>query len=146
MGFRNFLPRMKNSLDHTRMKKPSDILLQWIDLLNQGQVNEAAAMYAEQATLLPTFSAKMLRTPADILNYFQQLGQKPNLSISQHEATQHVFEHGAGVATLSGIYTFKFDVDGTPLTFEARYTFVVDTTQAAPIMHHHSSQIPRGMV
>ncbi len=126
--------------------KPKDVLEQWIDLLNQGKVNEAAAMYAEEATLLPTFSAKILKTPADRLDYFTQLGQKPNLSISHHAATQHVFEHGESLATLSGIYTFKFDIDGTPLTFEARYTFVVDTQQGAPILHHHSSQIPRGMV
>ncbi len=126
--------------------KPSDVLEQWIEHLNQGQIHEAAAMYAEHATLCPTFSARMLKTPADRLHYFELLAQKPNLSVSQHARSQHVYEHNESMATLSGIYTFKFDVDDTPLTFEARYTFVVDTGQSAPILHHHSSQIPRGMV
>ena len=42
-----------------------------------------------------------------------------------------------------GIYLWKFAVDGEKLNFEARYTFTINLDEECPIMHQHSSQVPR---
>jgi len=45
--------------------------------------------------------------------------------------------------TMSGIYNWRFIVDGELLNFEARFSYLVDLSKSSPIIHHHSSQIPR---
>ena len=44
---------------------------------------------------------------------------------------------------VNGIYDFQFLMDGTLLTFPSRFTFVIDLEKESPILHHHSSQVPR---
>jgi hypothetical protein len=50
---------------------------------------------------------------------------------------------GASGYCLCGIYCWRFAVDGEPLSFEARFSYFMDTARPRPILHHHSSQIPR---
>ncbi len=121
------------------------ILNQWIEQVNAGNVDDVVALYADDAALIPTFSARTLRTQAERADYFQNLGSRPNASVALHEPTVHEQRVSDSVSVLSGLYTFRFEVDGQLLTFEARFTFVVDSARPAPILHHHSSQIPRGL-
>ncbi len=122
-----------------------DILNRWIQTVNAGHVDEVVSLYADGASLLPTFSARTIRTQADRTRYFESLGARPNLSVSLHEPTFHEEKLTDTLSAVSGIYAFRFEMDKQLLTFEARFTFVIDTAQAAPILHHHSSQIPRAL-
>jgi len=122
-----------------------DILNRWIQTVNAGNVAEVVALYADGASLLPTFSASTIRTQADRTRYFEALGKRPNLSVSLHEPTFHEDKLTDTLSAVSGMYSFRFEVDRQLLTFEARFTYVIDTAQTAPILHHHSSQIPRSL-
>jgi len=115
----------------------------WAGLINKGAVEEVIALYNNKATLMPTFSPHMVRDEKGLTEYFTQLASRSGLEVALHAETVEVVEVGGSVFSLNGIYSFKFEVDGTLLTFPSRFTFVVDLSDDAPILHHHSSQIPR---
>lgn len=125
------------------MKTPKDILAQWMDAVNNGDVESLLALYDDKAVLIPTFSNKLPNTPEKLREYFEKLGSREGLSIALHEKTlydQHIKDD---IYALSGIYNWRFDVDGELLNFEARFSYVFDLSKPRPIIHHHSSQVPR---
>lgn len=122
---------------------PEDVLHSWIDSVNSLDLDRVLSHYADGATLVPTFSAKTLRTPDEIRDYFVRLAERPELSVSLHRKTLTIQEQTT-TAVLSGVYCFHFHIDDEPYHFEARFSYVIDkTTDSRPILHHHSSQIPR---
>lgn len=125
------------------MKTPQDILTQWMDAVNNGDVEGLLALYNEQAVLIPTFSNKLPNTPEKLREYFEKLGSREGLSIALHEKTLKVQPVKDDIYTLSGIYNWRFDVEGEMLNFEARFSYIVDLSSPRPIIHHHSSQVPR---
>jgi len=123
--------------------KPEQILHTWMDAVNRKDLDTLLSLYSDTAVLIPTFSNKLLTTPADIKDYFLKLANRDTLGVSLHSKTlkiQNIMETGFA---LSGIYLWQLTVDGEPFSFEARFSFLVDTSKQKPILHHHSSQIPR---
>lgn len=127
------------------MNKPNNVLKEWMDGINTADVEKLANLYDEKAVLVPTFSNRILNTPEKIRDYFEKVGQKDNLNISLHEKTVNIQDLGEQLYCVSGIYTWHFSVDDEPLTFEARFTYAFDLKKQSPILHHHSSQIPRSL-
>jgi len=125
------------------MRTPKDILMEWMDAVNNGDVEVLLAMYDEHAVLIPTFSNKLPNTPDKLREYFEKLGSREGLSIALHEKTLQVQPIKEDVYALSGIYNWRFDVEGEMLNFEARFSYIVDLSKPRPILHHHSSQVPR---
>ena len=125
------------------MRIPKDVLVEWMDAVNSGDVERLLALYDEQAVLIPTFSNKLPNTAEKLREYFEKLGSHEGLSIALHEKTLQVQPIKEDVYTLSGIYNWRFDVEGEMLNFEARFSYIVDLSKPRPIMHHHSSQVPR---
>jgi hypothetical protein len=125
------------------MKTPRDILAQWMQAVNDGDVESLLGLYDSQAVLIPTFSNRLLNTPAKLRDYFEKLSSREELSIALHEKTVIIQEQQNQIALMSGIYNWRFSVDGELLNFEARFSYVLDISKHSPILHHHSSQIPR---
>ena len=125
------------------LKKPQDVLVQWMQAVNRGDVESLLGLYDSQAVLIPTFSNRMLHTPDTRREYFEKLGSREELSIALHEKTLIIQNLPNEVSLLSGIYNWRFAVDGEVLNFEARFSCVIDLSKPNPIVHHHSSQIPR---
>ncbi len=125
------------------MKTPQDVLEQWMQAVNNGDVESLLGLYDSQAVLIPTFSNRLLNTPDKLREYFEKLGSREELSIALHEKTLIVQELQNQIFSLSGIYNWRFIVDGELLNFEARFSYVIDLSRPSPILHHHSSQIPR---
>jgi hypothetical protein len=119
------------------------VVKMWVEAINGGRPQEAAALYAGDALLLPTFSTHALDTGTGRDEYFQMLASRQGLSVSLHEKTLRIRCLSESVQIASGIYRFSFEIDGEPLTFEARFTWVMDFSKPRPIQHHHSSQVPR---
>lgn len=115
----------------------------WLAAINSGRPQDAAALYADDALLLPTFSTHALDAEAGRDEYLRSLASRQGLSVSLHEKTLRIRFLSASVQIASGIYRFSFEIDGEPLTFEARFTWVMDFSKQCPIQHHHSSQLPR---
>lgn len=125
------------------MKSSKDVLNQWMQAVNRGDVKTLLGLYDSQAVLIPTFSNRILKTPEQLREYFEKLGSREELSIALHEKTLIVQELPSEISLLSGIYNWRFAVDGELLNFEARFGYVIDLARPNPIVHHHSSQIPR---
>ena len=124
-------------------KKPKDILEQWMKAVNNGNVESLLSLYDNEAVLIPTFSNRLLNTPEKLRDYFEKLGSREELSIALHEKTLIIQELKNQIYSLSGIYNWRFAVDGELLNFEARFSYLIDLSKSNPILHHHSSQIPR---
>ena len=124
-------------------KTPEQILADWMRGINNGDLDALIALYDDAAVLIPTFSNRLLSTPAARQEYFSRLAAREDLSIALHEKTLLVQELPGRLFTLGGIYNWRFMVDGELLNFEARFSYVVDLARPRPILHHHSSQIPR---
>jgi hypothetical protein len=125
------------------IKKPKDILEQWMKAVNDGNVESLLSLYDNEAVLIPTFSNRLLNTPEKLRDYFEKLGSREELSIALHEKTLIIQDLGNQIYSLSGIYNWRFTVDGELLNFEARFSYLIDLSKPNPILHHHSSQIPR---
>lgn len=124
-------------------KNSLEVLHRWIDAVNRRELPELLALYAPTCNLLPTFSPHTLRDDAGREHYFRLLSARPGMAVSLHERTVQMQPVGPGLEIASGIYRFQLEIDGEPLVFEARFSFLVDLTRPDPILHHHSSQIPR---
>ena len=124
---------------------PEKILERWLEHVNRLEADSAAGLYDEKSVLLPTFSPHALSKPLQISEYFRQLATREGLRVELHTETVRKTETGDGTCILTGIYSFHFAVDDANLTFPSRFTFFLDTSRERPILHHHSSQIPRNL-
>ena len=122
---------------------PKDVLKLWIESVNSRSLKNVLDLYDETAILLPTFSNKFFHDPEGIKSYFEKISSHKDLLVKLHDNTLTVQDLSNGLYALSGIYCWRFEVDGEVLNFEARFTFVINIKSSAPIIHHHSSQIPR---
>jgi hypothetical protein len=125
------------------MKKPEEILKKWMLAVNKGDIKSLLALYDKKAVLIPTFSNKLISNPKKIREYFENLGKRKELSVMLHKKTLIIQPIKNEMYALSGIYCWRFVLDGELLSFEARFSYLLDLTLSNPIIHHHSSQIPR---
>ncbi|HEX2865704.1 MAG TPA: hypothetical protein VHO03_01615 [Ignavibacteriales bacterium] len=125
------------------MKEPEKILRNWMEAVNTREVQMILPFYSKDAVLIPTFSNRILDSPAKIRAYFEKLGSNDGLKVILHENTVKVKKVSEDIFALSGIYLWRMSVEGEALNFEARFSFVMDLSLEAPIIQHHSSQIPR---
>ena len=124
-------------------KTPEQVVAAWMSFINKRDVEGLMALYDARAIMIPTFSNRLLNTPEKIRKYFDNLIAREDLSIALHENTLSVQALPNQLYALCGIYCWRFAVEGELLSFEARFSFVLDLTQDQPILQHHSSQIPR---
>lgn len=122
---------------------PEDVLKAWMHFVNTADVPSLLGLYHESAVLIPTFSNRLLNTAESIGDYFERLGSREDLSIALHEKTLKVQCLRDEIYALSGIYCWRFAMDGELFSFEARFSYMLDLALSKPIIHHHSSQIPR---
>src|SRR6266850_7864474 len=125
------------------MKNPQDVLKEWMQRVNDGDVDGIVGMYDERAVLIPTFSNRLLVQPSMIRDYYERLCTRDDLSLALHEKTIAARAAKDGIVALCGIYAWRFAIDGELLTFEARFSYLLDVSSPRPILQHHSSQIPR---
>lgn len=111
----------------------------WNTALQTGDSRAVGALYADDATLIPTLSNEIRQTPAAIESYFRKfMTLLPKASIL-HQTIRRF----ADIAINSGIYSFETTVNGAVHVLDARFTFVYrkdgDTWK---IIEHHSSAMP----
>ncbi len=122
---------------------PEKIIERWVQYVNQLDIDPILSLYQDRSTLLPTFSPHCMSKPETIKAYFLQLATRKNMRVEMHQETLRKAELNNHQFIMTGIYSFHFIVDEADLTFPSRFTFVLDVSQEKPIIHHHSSQIPR---
>jgi hypothetical protein len=122
-----------------------DVLSEWITGICNGAIDKVEQLYHEHAVLIPTFSPHTVNTTEGIRGYFEQLATRDKLQVRMYEKSLKKQFLGSGAWILSGIYAFEFEVDQLLLTFPSRFTFAVNLEYEKPIIHHHSSQVPRNL-
>lgn len=125
------------------IRKPQKVVERWMELVHKGELEEILSLYDQNAILIPTFSDSIQNTPEKISEYFKRLLSRKSLKLTLHPKTIRTQQLNAILFVVSGIYQWKFNVEDELITYEARFTFVVDISKPSPIIHHHSSQIPR---
>jgi len=111
----------------------------WNDALQTGSAKQVAALYFEDAILLPTVSNLPRTTPSEIEDYFNHfLEKKPYGRVKEHNIKQ-----GCNKLTDAGVYDFEVTTNGKTEVVPARYTFVYEhRNNVWKIIHHHSSMMP----
>ncbi len=122
---------------------PNAFLDEWANRVGERDLEGVLGMYDTAAVLIPTFSNRLLSGRERIRGYFEVLCSRDGLAISLHPKPRLITPLADGRHALAGIYRWRFAVEDVLLDFEARFSFLLDLGRAAPILHHHSSQIPR---
>jgi uncharacterized protein (TIGR02246 family) len=120
-------------------KLAAELFKKWNDALQTGNAAKVAALYADDAVLLPTVSNLARTSTAEITDYFKHfLEKKPFGTVKQRN-----IKKGCNKLTDAGIYSFRLtDKTGTK-DVGARYTFVYEHRNGEwKIIHHHSSVMP----
>ncbi len=120
-----------------------ELISVWLEAVNQKQLDRILSLYAPESILLPTFSPHAIRTVEGHRDYFERLASRKGLNVFMHEKTLRIHSLAPNIDIVSGIYRWSFEVDDEPLGFEARFTYCIDLSRERPIVHHHSSQLPR---
>jgi hypothetical protein len=126
-------------------KNAEEVLFQWVSRVCSGNPDDIAALYHESAVLVPTFSPHTVMSTEGVSNYFGQLATRDGLGVRLHNKALRKQSFSDTLHTLSGIYSFEFEVDQVLLSFPSRFSFMVDISLDRPILHHHSSQVPRNL-
>ncbi len=123
--------------------KPTTIIQVWTRAVSAGEREEVLALYHANATLMPTFSDRLLRNSEEIGGYFDGVFKNQSLKVSVEEDTLLIEELSPDIYCMSGIYDWQFGHASGFKNVRARYTFIVALKFSAPIVHQHSSQIPQ---
>ncbi len=120
-------------------KLAEELFKKWNDALQTGSAKNVAALYAEDAVLLPTVSNLPRTTPAEIEDYFNHFLEKKPYGIIKDRN----IKKGCNKITDAGIYDFEVMSNGKKEVVPARYTFVYEyRNNQWKIVHHHSSMMP----
>lgn len=119
-----------------------DVLVQWANYVNAGDIDAVVNIFAEDAILLPTFSSKILSNTQDIRAYFSMLASRPGARVEIDESTIVATDTFEDTVSIAGKYTFHFDKEGQSVAYPARFTFVIVLNTERPISHQHSSELP----
>ncbi|WP_342625658.1 DUF4440 domain-containing protein [Pseudomonas alkylphenolica] len=105
--------------------------------MQSGEPQQVAALYSDDAILLPTLSSKPRLTAESRIDYFKGfLSKQPSGVLNTYHVTQ-----GCNMVNLSGLYTFTFARTGEKVP--ARYSFTYRLDAGHWLIHsHHSSLLP----
>jgi len=111
----------------------------WNDALQTGNPDYVVALYATDAILLPTVSARVRHNHAEIRDYFEHFLKKtPRGRITEQNI--RLFDQ---IAINSGIYAFTLHDENGESELHARFTFVYQKNENQwQIIEHHSSALP----
>jgi uncharacterized protein (TIGR02246 family) len=112
----------------------------WVDAFNRKSTADIVALYAKDAVFFGTTSPILRDTPELIHDYFKNLANLGDASISMGEHRVQLF---GDVAVNTGYYTLNTHRDGALVLLPARFTFVYQRRDGAwLIVEHHSSARP----
>lgn len=120
----------------------ASLLSQWFAALETCDPDRVTALYAPDATLLPTVSNQTRNSTADIRAYFERfLTLRPQGRM--HTQNISVYER---IAINSGVYSFQTSGANNTDDLVCRFTFVYRKDGADwRIIEHHSSMMPEPM-
>ena len=119
-----------------------NVLDQWIEAVNSGDLEGLLDLYHDSAILLPTFQNDIFNSREQIRGYFSMLSQFDDLSVALEPKSLVAHEVSDHVAAFGGAYDWRWHDEDGQAHRRARFSFFVDTRHTQPILHHHSSEFP----
>lgn len=138
-GTHSYTPR-RESCAALDSQGAASLFERWNAALATGDANAVAALYSEDAVLLPTFSGGPFKGRAAIAGYFRHFLKKQPQGRIEHRTLQL----GCNMAADVGLYTFSvIQTDGSHADAPARYTFIYQYRNGVWwIVHQHSAVLP----
>ena len=119
---------------------PESVLEQWAQCFNNGDLDGITRLYHIDSTLLPTFKPVLMNSRDQISGYFSAaIGGKASIDFNVKKSIRT--ELSESTYLMTGSYIFCLPSKGGE-EYESWYSFVIDTDEDSPIMHHHSSRVP----
>ena len=113
---------------------------QWIAAFNRKSAPDIVALYAKDAVFFGTTSPILRDSPELVRDYFKNIGDLGDSTISMGDHRVQVF---GDVAINTGFYTRTAMQNGKEVKNPARFTFVYQLRQGKwMIVEHHSSVLP----
>ncbi len=119
-----------------------NLLENWINEVNGGDLNRLVNLYSMDAILFATFDEQPLDTPDLIRGYFKNFLSREGAGVKLDSSVVHNSELGENCHSSTGLYTFFFIESGQLVRQKARFTFIFTINESRSILHHHSSVIP----
>jgi hypothetical protein len=114
---------------------------QWLQYVNEHNVEKVVSLYAEDATLWGTFSENRRDGTHLIREYFTHFLSLDSLQAVITQITTRIL---GNAKIYSGQYTFRYQENNTAKQVKARFTFVTGIhNNTERILEHHSSVIPK---
>jgi hypothetical protein len=112
----------------------------WKDTLLARKPKNVAALYVDNATLIPTLAKKVITDLAGVEAYFTFFDTfNPSASMVE----EHVVDIAEDSYLHCGVYRFTLTMQGTEQDVDARFSMLWKKTGGEwKILHHHSSRIP----
>ena len=106
--------------------------------MNHSNFDKLMGLYAQNATLIPTFSDKILYTSKEIQEYFVMIcGQwQGSVEINEESLKKKKIKE---LYLMNGEYTFQLCIHGEHQTRLAQFSFLIDPSREDAIILHHSS-------
>lgn len=119
-----------------------DVLDRWASGINTAEYSSVVAMYAEEASLLPTFSSQACHSTTDIQNYFTGVSKNDKVTVSFDQESLQFESLSEDCSLVTGLYDWVIISDGVSKEVHARFSFVINASDKSPITHQHSSVVP----
>ena len=127
-------------MKNRRGQSPENIVNQWVEYFNNGNLECILDMYHEGATLLPTFLPNLLTTPEQIEDYFvRTIEGQASVEIDDSKTINKKLSENMYLMT--GVYIFCLNKKNDT-KYLSWFTFLIDLSVDSPIRHHHSSRVP----
>ena len=113
----------------------------WNDAVKIGDSKKVAALYAKDATFLPTISGEFKKGQIGAEEYFKHFLEKNPIGKIIQEKSQII---GINCYLHSGMYNFEIGPENNRQIIEARFSFIwkQNSQREWKIIHHHSSMKP----
>ncbi len=118
------------------------VMRQWRDGINSGDFESVIALYHAGAQLLPTFSSDVRTAPAGVRDYFEHVATNDSVEVQYLEDSIVAEALSDHLSLVSGLYDWRIVSSGEVQEVKARFSFVIDSGKAAPLLHQHSSVLP----
>lgn len=126
-----------------RYQSTKEFLAAWVAAVNGGDLEGVLGLYGEKAVLLPTFSSEVMATPDQIRGYFENVSSNDSVEVVVREDTV-ICQEGRGGSAILGVYDWLIVNGEERREVAARFSYLVELSADAPILHHHSSALPGG--
>jgi uncharacterized protein (TIGR02246 family) len=118
------------------------VVAKWAAAFNASNVDAIVALYAPDALFLGTGSRTVVRTPAEIRQYFERalLTDRPRGAVLESHS---IMATSDGTVVITGLDTTTAVRDGKTISNPGRVTFVIARRGADwKIVHFHRSSVP----